>query len=73
MCSQFHRKMVDISSVPARFILHHDSQFKFVWDWIILLAVLFVAVSVSYSISFQPYDLSVAIKVVVEVVFVVGE
>lgn len=81
--------MVDKSSMPEykvtaaekpRFILLHYSLSKALWDWLILLATLYVAVTVPYSVSFMPFDHTVAAAhytvisdVVVEMLFIVGE
>lgn len=64
----------------SRFILLHYSTSKALWDWLILLATFYVAVTVPYSVSFMPYDHTVATghftvisDVVVEMLFIVGE
>ncbi|XP_029933627.1 potassium voltage-gated channel subfamily H member 4 [Myripristis murdjan] len=57
--------MFDKPSVPeykvatvqkSRFILLHYSVSKALWDWLILLATFYVAVTVPYNVSFTPYD-----------------
>ncbi|XP_026171103.1 potassium voltage-gated channel subfamily H member 4-like [Mastacembelus armatus] len=79
--------IVDKPSVPeykveavqkSRFILLHYSASKALWDWLILLATFYVAVTVPYSVSFMPYDHSVSSgrftmisDVVVEMLFIV--
>uniref|UniRef100_A0A665TSD7 Voltage-gated delayed rectifier potassium channel KCNH4 n=1 Tax=Echeneis naucrates TaxID=173247 RepID=A0A665TSD7_ECHNA len=40
----------------SRFILLHYSVSKALWDWLILLATFYVAVTVPYNVSFTPYD-----------------
>ncbi|XP_056222922.1 potassium voltage-gated channel subfamily H member 4-like isoform X1 [Seriola aureovittata] len=46
-----------VAAVPkSRFILLHYSVFKALWDWLILLATFYVAVTVPYNVSFTPYD-----------------
>ncbi|XP_069011611.1 voltage-gated delayed rectifier potassium channel KCNH4 isoform X2 [Embiotoca jacksoni] len=59
------RSMVDKPSIPeykvaavhkSRFILLHYSVSKALWDWLILLATFYVAVTVPYSISFTSHD-----------------
>ncbi|XP_037319632.2 potassium voltage-gated channel subfamily H member 4-like isoform X1 [Pungitius pungitius] len=40
----------------SRFILLHYSISKALWDWLILLATFYVAVTVPYNVSFTPYD-----------------
>uniref|UniRef100_A0A3Q3MUS8 Voltage-gated delayed rectifier potassium channel KCNH4 n=1 Tax=Mastacembelus armatus TaxID=205130 RepID=A0A3Q3MUS8_9TELE len=62
----------------SRFILLHYSASKALWDWLILLATFYVAVTVPYSVSFMPYDHSVSSgrftmisDVVVEMLFIV--
>ncbi|XP_028991163.1 potassium voltage-gated channel subfamily H member 4-like [Betta splendens] len=78
--------MVDKPSMPeykvtavekSRFILLHYSMSKALWDWLILLATFYVAVTVPYSVSFMPYDHAVAgarytviSDVVVEMLFI---
>ncbi|XP_054625268.1 potassium voltage-gated channel subfamily H member 4 isoform X2 [Dunckerocampus dactyliophorus] len=56
--------MIDRPSVPeykvaavqkSRFILLHYSVSKALWDWLILLATFYVAVTVPYNVSFTPY------------------
>ncbi|XP_069490571.1 voltage-gated delayed rectifier potassium channel KCNH4 [Ambystoma mexicanum] len=44
----------------ARFILLHYSIFKALWDWLILLATFYVAVTVPYNVCFTGTDESVA-------------
>uniref|UniRef100_A0A3B5LJY4 Ion transport domain-containing protein n=1 Tax=Xiphophorus couchianus TaxID=32473 RepID=A0A3B5LJY4_9TELE len=60
--------MVDKPSVPeykvaavqkSRFILLHYSVSKALWDWLILLATFYVAVTVPYNVSFSPHDDSI--------------
>ncbi|XP_004080285.1 potassium voltage-gated channel subfamily H member 4 isoform X2 [Oryzias latipes] len=60
--------MVDKPSIPeykvaavqkSRFILLHYSVSKALWDWLILLATFYVAVTVPYNVSFTPHDDSV--------------
>ncbi|XP_076008320.1 voltage-gated delayed rectifier potassium channel KCNH4 isoform X2 [Genypterus blacodes] len=57
--------MFDKPSVPeykvaavqkSRFILLHYSVSKALWDWLILLATFYVAVTVPYNVCFTPYD-----------------
>ncbi|XP_061160841.1 potassium voltage-gated channel subfamily H member 4-like isoform X2 [Syngnathus typhle] len=56
--------MMDRPSVPeykvaavqrSRFLLLHYSVSKALWDWLILLATFYVAVTVPYNVSFMPY------------------
>ncbi|XP_072229966.1 voltage-gated delayed rectifier potassium channel KCNH4 [Leuresthes tenuis] len=60
--------MVDKPSLPeykvaavqkSRFILLHYSVSKALWDWLILLATFYVAVTVPYNVSFTPHDDSI--------------
>lgn len=83
------QSMVDKPSMPeykvtavekSRFILLHYSMSKALWDWLILLATFYVAVTVPYSVSFMPYDhavtsarYTVISDVVVEMLFILGE
>ncbi|CAJ1080368.1 potassium voltage-gated channel subfamily H member 4-like [Xyrichtys novacula] len=57
--------MIDKPSIPeykvaavqkSRFILLHYSVSKALWDWLILLATFYVAVTVPYNVSFTPYE-----------------
>uniref|UniRef100_A0A3B3UHV6 Voltage-gated delayed rectifier potassium channel KCNH4 n=1 Tax=Poecilia latipinna TaxID=48699 RepID=A0A3B3UHV6_9TELE len=43
----------------SRFILLHYSVSKALWDWLILLATFYVAVTVPYNVSFSPHDDSI--------------
>lgn len=40
----------------SRFILLHYSMFKALWDWLILLATFYVAVTVPYNVCFVSRD-----------------
>lgn len=40
----------------SRFILLHYSTSKALWDWLILLATFYVAVTVPYDVCFVSYD-----------------
>ncbi|XP_076856977.1 voltage-gated delayed rectifier potassium channel KCNH4 isoform X2 [Brachyhypopomus gauderio] len=40
----------------SRFILLHYSVSKALWDWMILLATFYVAVTVPYNVCFTPYN-----------------
>lgn len=63
----------------SRFILLHYSVSKALWDWLILLATFYVAVTVPYNVSFTPYDDTAASRstivsdIVVEMLFIIGE
>lgn len=64
----------------SRFILLHYSVSKALWDWLILLATFYVAVTVPYNVSFTPYDDTVTAArstivsdIAVEMLFIVGE
>lgn len=81
--------MIDKPTIPdykvatvqkSRFILLHYSLSKALWDWLILLATFYVAVTVPYNVSFTPYDDSVTAgrstivsDIVVEMLFIIGE
>lgn len=57
-------------------MLSHENRFKILWDWLILLATLYMAVTVSYNISFKVNDhsfTSICSEIVVEILFFVGE
>lgn len=70
-----------IASVQkSRFILLHYSIFKALWDWLILLATFYVAVTVPYNVCFTDSDNSLATArstivsdIAVEMLFIVGE
>ncbi|XP_063749403.1 potassium voltage-gated channel subfamily H member 4-like [Eleginops maclovinus] len=62
----------------SRFILLHYSVSKALWDWLILLATFYVAVTVPYNVSFTPYDDTVTAgrstivsDIVVEMLFII--
>ncbi|XP_056285640.1 potassium voltage-gated channel subfamily H member 4-like [Pseudoliparis swirei] len=62
----------------SRFILLHYSVSKALWDWLILLATFYVAVTVPYNVSFTPYDDTVTAArstivsdIVVEMLFII--
>ncbi|KAM7381579.1 hypothetical protein PAMA_012424 [Pampus argenteus] len=79
--------MIDKPSLPeykvatvqkSRFILLHYSVSKALWDWLILLATFYVAVTVPYNVSFTPYDDNVTAgrstivsDIVVEMLFII--
>ncbi|OCT61995.1 potassium voltage-gated channel subfamily H member 4 [Xenopus laevis] len=48
------------SAEKPRFILLHYSIFKALWDWLILLATFYVAVTVPYNVCFTGHDDSVS-------------
>lgn len=62
------------------FIVLHYSIFKALWDWLILLATFYVAVTVPYNVCFTDMEDSLAAArstivsdIVVEMLFIVGE
>ncbi|XP_070707590.1 voltage-gated delayed rectifier potassium channel KCNH4 [Pempheris klunzingeri] len=79
--------IIDKPSIPeykvaavqkSRFILLHYSVSKALWDWLILLATFYVAVTVPYNVSFTPYDDTVTAArstivsdIVVEMLFII--
>ncbi|XP_074475333.1 voltage-gated delayed rectifier potassium channel KCNH4-like isoform X2 [Sebastes fasciatus] len=92
LTSQFSRGgkrkgIIDKPSIPeykvaavekSRFILLHYSVSKALWDWLILLATFYVAVTVPYNVSFTPYDDTVTAArstivsdIVVEMLFII--
>ncbi|CAB1454094.1 unnamed protein product [Pleuronectes platessa] len=82
------QNMINKPSIPeykvaavqkSRFILLHYSVSKALWDWLILLATFYVAVTVPYNVSFTPYDDTVTAArstivsdIVVEMLFIIG-
>lgn len=82
------QSMIDKPSMPeykvaavqkSRFILLHYSVSKALWDWLILLATFYVAVTVPYNVSFTPYDdtvtaarSTIVTDIVVEMLFILG-
>lgn len=82
--------MIDKPSMPeykvtgvqkSRFILLHYSVSKALWDWLILLATFYVAVTVPYNVSFTPHNdehvtaarSTIVSDIVVEMLFIIGE
>ncbi|NWY71580.1 KCNH8 protein, partial [Erithacus rubecula] len=63
----------------SKFILLHFSTFKAGWDWLILLATFYVAVTVPYNVSFIGHDeLSTARSttvsdIAVEILFIIAD
>lgn len=64
----------------SRFILLHYSISKALWDWMILLATFYVAVTVPYNVCFTAYnDLETASRstivsdIAVEMLFILGK
>jgi hypothetical protein len=58
----------------SQFVLSHYGLFKTCWDWLLLLATLYVAVVVPYNASFINTDRPTMVSdVVVEVIFIIGE
>lgn len=64
----------------SRFILLHYSVSKALWDWMILLATFYVAVTVPYNVCFTPYDeldtaarATIVSDIAVEMLFILGE
>ncbi|XP_038591886.1 potassium voltage-gated channel subfamily H member 4-like [Micropterus salmoides] len=62
----------------SRFILLHYSVSKALWDWLILIATFYVAVTVPYNVSFTPHDdtttdarSTVTTDIVVEFLFII--
>lgn len=88
LCFVF-QSMIDKPSMPeykvaavqkSPFILLHYSVSKALWDWLILLATFYVAVTVPYNVSFTPYDDTVTAArstivsdIVVEMLFILGK
>jgi hypothetical protein len=35
-------------------IIHHDSRFRTIWDWVIAVLVLYTAIEVPWEIGFEP-------------------
>lgn len=75
-------KVADIQK--SRFILLHYGTFKAGWDWLILLATFYVAVTVPYNVCFTAVEMredggsaarnppSVS-DILVEILFIIGE
>lgn len=59
----------------SRLILSHYGMFKGCWDWLILVATIYIAVAVPYNASFAKNDerLTMPSDVIVEALFIVGE
>uniref|UniRef100_A0A3B4B2B1 Voltage-gated delayed rectifier potassium channel KCNH4 n=1 Tax=Periophthalmus magnuspinnatus TaxID=409849 RepID=A0A3B4B2B1_9GOBI len=87
LTSQFSSKgdnVGDKPSVPeykvaavqkSHFILLHYSLVKALWDWLILIATFYVAVSVPYNVSFTPFAVSerstMGTDIAVEMLFII--
>ncbi|RMC05191.1 hypothetical protein DUI87_18375 [Hirundo rustica rustica] len=62
----------------SKFILLHFSTFKAGWDWLILLATFYVAVTVPYNVSFIGHDelsttrSTTVSDIAVEILFIIG-
>lgn len=62
----------------SKFILLHYSTFKAGWDWLILLATFYVAVTVPYNVCFIGDDddmtrSTTVSDIAVEILFIIGE
>lgn len=61
----------------SKFILLHFSSFKAGWDWLILLATFYVAVTVPYNVCFIGDDdltrSTTVSDIAVEILFIIGE
>lgn len=64
----------------SRFILLHYSVSKALWDWMILLATFYVAVTVPYNVCFTAYSdvetagrSTIVSDIAVEMLFILGE
>lgn len=63
----------------SRYILLHKSAPKAMWDWLILLATIYVAVKVPFHVSFVSFPptaaggVTVISDLVVEILFIIGE
>lgn len=63
----------------SKFILLHFSTFKAGWDWLILLATFYVAVTVPYNVSFIGHDelsttrSTTVSDIAVEILFIIGK
>ncbi|XP_072312539.1 voltage-gated delayed rectifier potassium channel KCNH4 [Eucyclogobius newberryi] len=59
----------------SHFILLHYSLVKALWDWLILIATFYVAISVPYNVSFTPYAVSerstMGTDIAVEMLFII--
>lgn len=63
----------------SRFILLHYSIFKALWDWLILLATFYVAITVPYNVcftgtedSFSATRSTIVSDIAVEMLFILG-
>lgn len=63
----------------SRFILLHYSIFKALWDWLILLATFYVAITVPYNVCFTGTEDSLSAArstivsdIAVEMLFILG-
>lgn len=68
-------KVADVKK--SKFILLHYSTFKAGWDWLILLATFYVAVTVPYNVCFIGDDddltrSTTVSDIAVEILFIIG-
>ncbi len=89
ICTSLPQDMFEKPSLPeykvaavqkSRFILLHYSVSKALWDWMILLATFYVAVTVPYNVCFTTYSdvenagrSTIVSDIAVEMLFILGE
>lgn len=89
ICASLPQDMFEKPSLPeykvaavqkSRFILLHYSVSKALWDWMILLATFYVAVTVPYNVCFTAYSdvetagrSTIVSDIAVEMLFILGE
>ena len=58
----------------SRFIILHYSTFKSIWDWLVLVATLYIAVVVPYNVAVGPqkHVVTTVLDIMVEVLFLTG-
>lgn len=86
VCHGYQNVFGDLPALPeykvadakkSKFILLHFSTFKAGWDWLILLATFYVAVTVPYNVCFigdEDLTRSTTVSdIAVEILFIIGE
>lgn len=88
-CSSFFQTLLQPTEAPlpeyktaaiekSRFVLTHYGIFKTCWDWLILVATIYVAIMVPYNAAFRTRTVHSDSQppvpdVVVEMLFIIGE
>ena len=59
----------------SRFIILHYGTFKSIWDWLVLVATLYIAIVVPYNVAVGPekHTVTTVLDIMVEVLFLTGK